>query len=175
MKKFELILKTEVTGEHSGYSINEYKYSHSDSKEDIINSFLTAENFKQEDFSSLVKLVPNKEYLGHALNLENIKISDFKKYEKQKLIIFLDEIINKSSINEVILTERYLLGKLIQSINFSNGTEFYVVSRDFFDLTYKHGEMLDKRIEFAMTVYNPYILILWTSGNILNVCQYASD
>ncbi len=176
MNKFNLISKTEVTGKYLTYSHNEYTIQ--DAKKDtkeVITDFLSFDNFKQDDFSAVVKLLPSNEYLGHALNLDKININDFKLVDCSSLINYLDKLITKESNIESIKEARYINDKLIQFIKSIKTENFYFIGRDFFNLESKNGLMIDSRIEFAMSVYNPYLLIIWINDWVLNVCQMASD
>lgn len=180
MTNFRIIFRTESSGEYSGFSINEYIPNPCDDVEQVISDFLTPTNFKHEDFHIIKRLEKYKDdgFLGHALNLEKVKLDDFRKLGKLKTITLLDNEIPKKSEADTISSDRYVLEKIISIIQSTDADEFYFISRDFFDTNLKPFDYDDgkHKLLYDAIIYNPYILIIWfTKDKILHVCEYSSD
>ncbi len=179
MTTFKIITRTETSSDYMGYSINEYRPTPIGEHENIISAFLTPENFKHDDFHLIKRLDKNKKqgYLDHALNVKQINISDFKKFNKTQTIEFLDKEIEKKSNRENVINSRYLLDKLILHLSNSQTDTFYLISKHFFDTTLDPLKYDDNhKLTYEGVIYEPYILIIWFDQNdILNVCEYLAD
>ncbi|PBQ33463.1 hypothetical protein CNR22_17325 [Sphingobacteriaceae bacterium] len=184
MTSFKLLSRSETTSTYSIFSINDYQInpiaiaSEADG-EKIMNDFLTPENFKHEDFHKIIRLNedPTRNFLGHALNLEQISLSDFRKFSKNEAVHFFDRQIPKNSLVPLEQEERYLLDKFIDILTLSTSPAFYVISRDFFDTELPVDTYFENyKLLYDGIIYNPYFLVLWLSDkNILHVCEYLSD
>lgn len=179
MANFKLLTRSETTSTYSIFSINEYKIDAGVEQENIINDFLTPENFKHEDFHKIIRLNedPARNFLGHALNLEQITLSDFKHFSKVEAIRFFDKQFAKNSLAANEAEDRYLLDKFIEVLNSSECNSFYVISRNFFDVELPVDEYFGNyKLLYDGIIYDPYFLTIWFSNETtLNVCEFLSD
>src|SRR3954469_2412621 len=118
MAKFRIITRTEITTSFSAVSLNEYEVDGTTDKEQVITEFLKPENFKHEDFHSVIRHDTENVngYLGHALNLEQITLADFKKFGKAETMAFFDAALPKKPATQGEKDERHLLDKLVALI-----------------------------------------------------------
>src|SRR5688500_6046026 len=107
---FKILTRTEMSNNYSGISINEYIPDIDADNEEIIDGFLTPDNFKHEDFHSAIRFSKNIEgFLGHALNLDKVSHKDFKVLTKSELLEFLDKLWPKVSILHLDKLDIHLL------------------------------------------------------------------
>lgn len=179
MTTFQILARTEITSNYSIVSINEYKTANTVDKEQIVKDFIKPGNFKHEDFHSRIRLNtdPGAMYLGHALNLEQLELADFKTYTKKQAIGFLDQSLSKDSTQKAEIEERYLLDKLISVISKTESDHYYFISKYFFDTSLDYEAYFNnEKLLYDGIIYDPYFLIIWfNEAGILHVCEYLSD
>lgn len=174
---FKILTRTEMSNNYSGFSINEYIPDIDTDDEKIIDGFLTPDNFKHEDFHSAIRFSENtKDFLGHALNLDKVSHKDFKVLTKSELLEFFDKLWPKENILPLDKLDIHLVDKFCSIIKQTPTDKFYLIAREFFDLTIgENANMVDERLLFDITIYNPYCLIIWFDKKTLNVCEYLAD
>lgn len=178
MTDFRILTRSETNSIYSTFSINEYEVDTGPDKEQIIKDFLKPENFKHEDFHKIIRHNEDasRNFLGHALNLEQITLSDFKKFNKNEALDFFDKDF-KSTASTITREDKRLQVKFISTLTSVDSNLFYVISRNFFDTTLSYEVYFeDHKLLYDGIVYDAYFLVLWfTEENILNACEYISD
>lgn len=179
MTNFQILTRSETNSIYSSYSINEYDLDEPADKEQVLKDFLKAENFKHEDFHKIIRLNndPGRNFLGHALNLEQIEVADFKKFTKKELLAFFRETLKPAVPAAALREEERLQAKFISMLATIETDSLYLISRDFFDTSLPHEVYFDThKLLYDGIIYDPYFLLCWFSEkHILSVCEYLSD
>lgn len=141
------------------------------SNDEIVDTFIRSKQFSFDSLRDCVKAEPDKGYLRRAFDIDKIKITDFKKVDKQGVSKFLFDFINQpdwgNDRNEFAkLLDRYF--KFTMSLE---DNDFYILSKDWFD---KEDERL---IEPESWAYTYYFLIISVNrlSNLLTLTEWTYD
>jgi hypothetical protein len=179
MINYTVLTRSEISTHYSRISHNEYICEGQGSDEELLDAFLNPEHFKHEDFHAAARHSKDAKanFLGHALNLEQIHLSDFKKMDKQQLLQFFNKPITESINPQTDREEQRLSEKFISLLKAAETEEFYLISKDFFDLNLDAERYFENyKLLYDALIYEPYYLLLWFDTlKLLHVCEYLSD
>ena len=109
--------------------------------------------------------------MRRTFNFDNVKISDFNKYDKNETVKFLIDFLNESDWGEDRIEFSNLLDKYFEIHEQLISNEFYIISKDWFDKS-------DKRlIEPENWCYTYYFLIISIDrhSNLLTLSEWTYD
>jgi len=163
----------EFDSNFQGLNLTEFSFEIEDdtNNNQIVDSFLRSEYYTYDCLRDCIKKEPNKGYLRSALNINNIEISDFRKYDKEKTIKFLVDYLNEPDWEEDKQDFIKLIDYFIEIINQSGNVDFYIISKDWFE----HSD--EKLIKFEYSVYIYYFLIILINknSNSLTLTEWTYD
>ena len=141
------------------------------SNDQIVDIFIRSKLFSFDSFHDSVKAEPNKGYLRRAFNIEKIKITDFKKTDKQGVSKFLFDFKNEPDWGEDRNEFAKLLDRYFKIHNEFGDNEFYILSKEWFD---KEDERV---IEPESWAYIYYFLIISVDrkSNLLTLTEWTYD
>lgn len=146
----------EINEGYQGINLTEFPFEIDEliTNDQIVDTFIRSKQFSFDSLRDCVKAEPDKVYLRQAFNIDKIKITDFKKTDKQGVSKFLFDIINEPDWGEDRNEFNKLLARYFEIHNEFGDYEFYILSKDWFD---KEDERL---IEPEIWVYIYYFLII---------------
>lgn len=141
------------------------------SNDQIVDTFFHSKNFSFDSLRECVKEQPDKGYLRQAFDVGKIKITDFKKTDKQGVSNFLLDFLNEPDWGDDKNEFAKLLDRYFEIHNEFGDNEFYILSKDWFD---KEDERV---IETESWVYSYYFLIISVDrkSNLLNLTEWTYD
>ena len=141
------------------------------SNDQIINTLIRSKQFLFDSLRDCVKVEPNKGYLRQAFDIDKIKITDFKKTDKQGVSKFLFDFINEPDWGDDRNEFAKLLDSYFEIYNQFEDNEFYILSKDWF---HKEDERV---IEPESWVYTYYFFIISVDrkSNLLILTEWTYD
>jgi hypothetical protein len=141
------------------------------SNDQIIDTFIRSKQFSFDSLRDCVKAEPDKGYLRQAFDIDKIKITDFKKTDKQGVSKFLFDFIHEPDWGDDNIEFAKLLDRYFEIHNEFEDNEFYILSKDWFD---KEDERV---IEPESWVYTYYFLIISVDrkSNLLTLTEWTYD
>lgn len=141
------------------------------SNDQIIKTFICSKNYSFDSLRDCVKAEPVKGYLRLAFDVDKIKITDFKKTDKQGVSKFLIDFLNEPDWGDDRNEFAKLLDRYFEIHNEFGDNEFYILSKDWFD---KEDERV---IEPESWVYTYYFLIISIDRklNLLTFTEWTYD
>ncbi len=141
------------------------------STEQIVDTFIRSKQFSYDSLPDCVKAEPHKNYLKRAFDVDKIKITDFKKADKQGVSKFLFDFINQPDWGDDRNEFAKLLNSYFEIHNEFGEIEFYILSKAWFD---KDDERV---IEPESWVYIYYFLIISVDrkSNLLTLTEWTYD
>ena len=141
------------------------------SNDQIVDTFIRLTKFSFDSLRDCVKAEPGKGYLRQAFDVNKIKITDFKKTDKQGVSKFLIDFLNEPDWGDDRNEFAKLLDRYFEIHNEFGDNEFYILSKDWFE---KEDEKL---IDPESWVYLYYFLIISVDrkSNLLNLIEWTYD
>lgn len=173
MPEFKLKAQEEIDKNYQGINLSEFTYSDAEdfSKEEVLDFFLHSKSFTVESRRERIKNHTGSiKYLSQAFEIDLVKISDFKKVDKNGVVRFLNEYVEDWTTTD---RDDFLIiqNKFIEFLNNVQSNCFYLVDKDWFD-------QKDKRLrEPESWIYDYYFLIVWLDENrkTLTVSEWTYD
>ncbi len=173
MTAFETKRHIEIDERYQGINLTEFVFSFDKQIENdqIVDIFIRSKHFTYDCLRDCIKVDPDGGYLGQAFNIENVKISDFKKSKKEGVIKFLIDFINEPNWGDDRNDFAKILDKFFEIFKTLNESVFYIISKDWFD---KDDE---KFIGPGSWVYTYYFLIISVdrNANLLTLSEWTYD
>lgn len=137
----------------------------------IVDSFIRSKQFSFHSLRDCVKAEPNKGYLRRAFDIDKIKITDFRKTDKQGVAQFLFDFLNEPSWGDDRNEFVKLLDRYFEIHNEFGDNDFYILSKDWF------AEQDERLIEPEKWLYIYYILIISVDrkSNVLILSEWTYD
>jgi hypothetical protein len=141
------------------------------SNDQIINTFICSKNYSFDSLRDCVKAEPDKGYLRQAFDIDKIKITDFKKTDKQGVSKFLIDFLNEPDWGDDRNQFAKLLDRYFEIHNEFGDNEFYILSKDWF------GKEDERVVEPESWIYNYYFLIISIDrkSNLLTLTEWTYD
>jgi hypothetical protein len=163
----------EISEGYQGINLTEFAIGVDEqiSNDQIINTFICSKNYSFDSLRDCVKAEPDKDYLRQAFDIDKIKITDFKKTDKQGVSKFLIDFLNEPDWGD----DRYQFAKLLDRYfeihNEFGDNEFYILSKDWF------GKEDERVVEPESWIYNYYFLIISIDrkSNLLTLTEWTYD
>lgn len=173
MTTFETKRHIEIDESYQGINLTEFdiKVDEQIDNDKVVDTFIRSKQFLFDSLRDCVKAEPDKGYLRQAFNVDKIKITDFKKTDKQGVSKFLSDFINEPDWSEDRNEFAKLIDKYFEIHNEFEDNDFYILSKDWFD---KKDE---KVIEPESWVYTYYFLIISVDRklNSLTLTEWTYD
>ncbi|HLP94889.1 MAG TPA: hypothetical protein VK168_12680 [Saprospiraceae bacterium] len=137
----------------------------------IVDIFIHSKQFSFDSLRDCVKTEPHKGYLRQVFNVDKIKITDFKKTDKQGTSKFLLDLSNEPDWCDDRSDFAKLLDRYFEMHNQLDANDFYILSKDWF---VKEDERV---IEPENWVYTYYFLIISVDkkSNSLTLTEWTYD
>ena len=141
------------------------------SNNQIVDTFIRSEEFSFDSLRDCVKAEPDNGYLRQAFDVDKIKITDFKKTDKQEVSKFLIDFLNEPDWGDDKNEFAKLLDRYFEIHKEFGDNEFYILSKDWFD---KEDERV---IGPESWVYTYYFLIISVDrkSNLLTLTEWTYD
>ena len=173
MISFETTRHIEMDESYQGINLTEFSIVAREefSNSQIVDTFIRSKQFSDDSLRDCVKAEPKKGYLRQAFNIDKIKISDFKKTDKNGTSTFLIEFINEPDWGEDRNEFAKLLDRYFEIHNEFGANDFYILSKDWF------GKEDDRVIEPESWAYSYYFLIISVDrkSNLLTLTEWTYD
>jgi len=173
MTTFETKKHIEIDENYQGINLTEFsiKVDNQIDNDQIVDTFFRTTNFSFDSLRDCVKKEPEKVYLKRSLNVDRIKITDFKKNSKEEIKKFLLDLLNEPSWGVDKNEFAKLLDKYFEIHNQFGDIDFYIISKDWFN----KGD--ERVIEPEYWVYTYYFLIISVdrSSNLLTLTEWTYD
>tara|TARA_R110000868_G_scaffold124353_3_gene328786 strand:- start:1085 stop:1606 length:522 start_codon:yes stop_codon:yes gene_type:complete len=163
----------EINEGYQGLNLTEFAFGVDEliSNDQIVDTFIRSKYFSFDSLRDCVKAEPDKGYLRQAFDIDKIKITDFKKTNKQGVSKFLFDFINKPDWSDDRNEFAILLDRYFEIHNEFGNNEFYILSKDWFDKE-------DERVfEPESWVYIYYFLIISVDrkSDLLTLTEWTYD
>lgn len=163
----------EINEGYQGINLTEFTIGVDEliSNDQIVDTFILSKKFSFDSLRDCIKAEPDKGYLRQAFDVDKIKITDFKKTDKQGVSKFLFDFFNEPDWGDDRNEFAKLLDRYFEIHNEFGDNEFYILSKDWFD---KEDEKL---IEPESWVYTYYFLIISVDrkSNLLTLTEWTYD
>lgn len=163
----------EINEGYQGINLTEFAIGVDEliSNDQIVDIFIRSKQFSFDSLRDCVKAEPDKGYLRQAFDVDKIKITDFRKTDKQGVSKFLFDFINEPDWGDDRNEFAKLLDRYFEIHNEFGDNEFYILSKDWFD---KEDERV---IEPESWVYTYYFLIISVDrkSNLLTLTEWTYD
>ncbi len=173
MTTFETKRHIEIDESYQGINLTEFviQVDEQMDNDQIVDTFVRSKQFSFDSLRDCVKAEPDKGYLRQAFNVERVKITDFKKTDKQGVSKFLNDFLNEPDWGDDKNDFEKLLDRYFEIHNGFIENDFYIISKDWFD---KDDE---KVIEPESWVYTYYFLIISVdrNSNVLTLSEWTYD
>ncbi len=173
MKTIDYKRHIEINEGYQGINLTEFAIGVDEPiiSDQIVETFIRSKQFLFDSLRNCVKAEPHKGYLRQAFDVNKIKITDFKKTDKQGVSKFLFDFINEPDWGEDRNEFAKLLDRYFEIHNEFGDNEFYILSKDWFE---KEDERV---IEPENWVYTYYFLIISVDreSNLLTLTEWTYD
>lgn len=173
MTTFKTKRHIEINEGYQGINLTEFAIGVDEliSSDRIIDTFIRSKQFSFDSLRDCVKAEPDMGYLRQAFDVDKIKITDFKKTDKQGISKFLIDFLNEPDWGDDRNEFAKLLDRYFEIHNEFAGNEFYFLSKDWFD---KEDERV---IEPESWVYTYYFLIISVDrkSNLMTLTEWIYD
>ncbi len=170
---FNIHRHLEIYEEYQGINLTAFTMEVDDQMDNdrIVDTFIRSTHFSYDCLADCVKAEPNKNYLGQAFNMDNIKISDFRKTDKYGVSQFLFDYINEPDWGDDRNDFAKLLDRYFVIHNELGDNNFYILSKDWFD------EKQDNVLLVEWWSYTYYMLIISVDrrSNVLTLTEWTYD
>lgn len=173
MTTFETKRHIEINESYQGINLTEFAIGLDDQidNDQIVDTFIRSKQFSFDSLPNCIKFEPDKGYLRRAFDFDKVKISDFRKTDKDGASKFLLDFLNEPGWGDDRNEFTKLLDRYFEIHRHSGDSDFYVISKDWFD---KDDE---KVIEPESWVYSYYFLIISVDrkSNLLTLTEWTYD
>lgn len=173
MTTFETKRHIEIDESYQGISLTEFAIEVDEQIDNdrIVDTFIRSKQFSFDSLRDCIKAEPDKGFLRQAFNVDRVKISDFKKTDKQGASKYLLDFLNEPDWGGDRNEFAKLLDRYFEIHNEFGDNEFYILSKDWFD---KEDERV---IEPESWVYIYYFLIISVDrkSNLLTLTEWTYD
>ncbi|MBD8019168.1 hypothetical protein [Kaistella pullorum] len=163
----------EINEGYQGINLTEFAIGVDEliSNDQIVDTFIRSKKFSFDSLRDFVKAEPDNGYLRQAFDVDKIKITDFKKTDKQEVSKFLIDFLNEPDWGDDKNEFAKLLDRYFEIHKEFGDNEFYILSKDWFD---KEDERV---IEPESWVYTYYFLIISVDrkSNLLTLTEWTYD
>ncbi len=135
MTTFETKRHIEIDESYQGINLTEFAIGVDEQidNDQIVDTFIRSKQFSFDSLRDCIKAEPDKRYLRQAFNVDRVKISDFKKTDKQGTSIFLLDFLNEPDWGDDRSDFAKLLGRYFEIHKGFEESDFYIISKDWFD------------------------------------------
>lgn len=173
MTTFETKRHIEIDENYQGINLTEFAINIDKQMDNdhVVDTFIRSKQFSFDSLRDCVKAEPGKGYLRQAFNVDKIKITDFKKANKQGVSKFLFDFINEPDWGDDRSDFAKLLDRYFEILNQLDANDFYILSKDWF------GKEDERVIEPESWVYIYYFLIISVDkkSNSLTLTEWTYD
>jgi hypothetical protein len=174
MTDFKLNRHFEINEHYQGANITEFHYSNPKdvSNDYILNDFLKSGHIEKDCIRDYVKNSPNRDgFLKGAFILSEINSDDFKKYSRNEVVKFLNDILLEPDWHEDLEDFKRIHDRFIHFLNDLNADIYFTISKEWFD------DLSSKKLTPESWVYVYYFLIIWIDNNskTLGFSEFDSD
>lgn len=157
MLEFALKSQECIDSDYQGICITEFTVLESGnlSKDEVVAQFIGSTAFSWDSLREIIKQNPNGGYLKGAFEQGKISITDFKKFTREQILGYLQELENSdwgSDKDHFLIIKKQFLS-VLQSAKVDS---FYIIDKNWFEQD--NGKV---RGEFEYWVYIYYFIILW--------------
>jgi hypothetical protein len=147
----------EINEGYQGINLTEFAIGVDEliSNDQIVDTFIRSKQFSFDSLRDCVKTELDRDYLRQAFDVDKIKITDFRKTDKQGVSKFLFDFINEPYWGDDRNEFAKLHDRYFEIHNEFGDNEFYILSKDWFN---KDDERV---IEPESWVYTYYFLIIF--------------
>lgn len=171
MTTFETKQHIEIDESYQGINLTEFAIEAIErmDNDQIVDTFIRSKQFSFDSLRDCVKTEPDKGYLRRAFNVDKIKVSDFKKTDKDGTSKFLFDFINEPDWDDDRNEFAKLLDKYFEINNEFEANNFYILSKDWF------SKEDDRVIKPESWVYTYYFLIISVDrkSNLLTLTEWT--
>lgn len=173
MTTFETKQHIEIDENYQGINLTEFAFVVDEQIDNdlIVDTFIRSNHFSNDSLRDCVKREPEKAYLRRAFNIDRIRITDFRKTDKEGTSKFLVDFLIESDWGDDRNEFAKLLDRYFEIHSELGNSDFYLLSKDWFD---KDDEKL---IEPESWCYTYYFLIISVDRNLnlLTVTEWTYD
>ena len=173
MTTFKIIRHIENDESYQGINLTEFAFVVDEKmdNDEIVDTFIRTNNFSYDSLRDRVKKEPDKGFLRRAFNIDKIKNSDFRKFNKDETANFLYDFLNEPDWGDYRNDFILLLNKYLEIHKQFGDNDFYVISKDWF------GKGDEKVIEPESWCYTYYFLIISVdrNQNLLTLTEWTYD
>ena len=173
MTTFETKRHIEIHESYQGINLTEFAIGVDDQidNDQIVDTFVHSKQFSFDSLRNCVKSEPDKGYLRRAFDFDKVKISDFRKTDKDGASRFLFDFLNEPDWGDDRSEFTKLLDRYFEIHKQSVDSDFYVISKDWFDIDD------EKAIEPESWCYTYYFLIISVdrNSNLLTLTEWTYD
>jgi hypothetical protein len=158
MTTFETKRHIEIDENFQGINLTEFGFAvdkHIDNDQ-IVDTFIRTKYFSYDSLRDCIKKVNDKEFLRRAFDIDKIKISDFKKTDREGISKFLTDYFNEPDWGDDREDFAKLLDRYFEIYNESANNEFYILSKDWF---VKDDERIIEPESWCYTYYFLFIAV----------------
>lgn len=163
----------EINEGYQGINLTEFSIGVDEliSNDQIVDTFILSKQFSLDSLRDCVKAEPDKGYLRQAFDVGKIKITEYKKTNKQGISKFLFDFINQPDWGDDRNEFAKLLDKYFEIHNQFGDNDFYIISKDWFD----KGD--ERVVEPESWVYSYYFIIISVDRNLnlLTLTEWTYD
>ncbi|HRG19369.1 MAG TPA: hypothetical protein PLP39_09785, partial [Flavobacterium lutivivi] len=173
MITFETKRHIEIDESYQGINLTEFAFSIKNPLENdqIVDIFIRSKHFTYESLRDCIKKETDVKFLRRAFNIEKIKISDFKKINKEGTTKFLIDFLNEKDWGDDKNEFATLLNKYFEIHQQLGNNDFYVISKDWF-------ERDDEKViqpESWCYIYYFFIISVDRNSNLLTFTEWKYD
>lgn len=173
MITFETKKHVEIDKNFQGINLTEFAFwvDQPMDTEQIVATFIQSTQFSFDSLHDCVKADPEKGYLRRAFNVDRIKITDFKKTNKQGVAKFLLDFISAHDWGDDRNDFANLLDRYFEIHHGFTGSDYFIISKDWFD---KDNEII---VDPEYHIYGYYFLIVSVdrNSNTLTLSEWTYD
>jgi hypothetical protein len=163
----------EINEGYQGINLTEFAIGVDEliSNDQIVDTFIRSKQFSFDSLRDCLKTELDKDYLRQAFDVDKIKITDFKKTDKEGVSKFLFDFINEPDWGDDRNEFAKLQDRYFEIHNEFGDNEFYILSKDWFN---KDDERI---VEPESWVYTYYFLIISVDrkSNSLTLTEWTYD
>lgn len=170
---FETKQHIEIDENYQGINLTEFTFVVDEKMDNgqIVDAFIRTKYFSIDSLRDCIKEEPKKGYLRRVFNIERVRITDFRKTDKEGISKFLLDFLNEPDWGEDRNEFAKLLDRYFKVHNELGNSEFYLLSKDWFN---KDDEKLIKPESW---IYSYYFLIISIERNLslLTLTEWTYD
>ena len=170
---FEINRHIEIDENYQGVNLTEFSFTVTDEPNNdlLVDNFMRSKQFSYGSLRDCVKKEPEKGYLRRAFNIDRIKVTDFKKTDKEGTSKFLFNFVNEPNWGDDRNEFVKLLDRYFEIHSEFEDNDFYILSKDWFD---KDDERLIEPVSWCYTYYF-LIISVDRKSNLLTLTEWTYD